>query len=200
MKGKLLLGLALTSMISASAFAMEIHNGKLLKHKEWTTGNLIGTSAKKFSKAEVLKFKENLKLNGVAISDHMTMSYSMANATTGVAGERADVNGVQFAFLLNDSEGTQVYSVFNSICAATSDKTTECMFYQDEIMLDAQGYAFDLQQPSIQPIFNANGSYNTTVMTVIAVEDERYNGFVAESVSQSSGVVIISSGNTKQKV
>lgn len=191
MKGKLLLGLALTSFISANAFALEIKNGKLLSHKVWTTGDIKVIPTKKFSKDAVLKLKDKLKVKGITLNDHTTYTYSAIFSGTGVAGERTPVTGFQVSQVANTSDGTLDFLILNSICAQTSDKTMECMFYQDEIQLDAYGFASSFEEATIEPIFAQDGIYHTEVATHVARLEGDY--FMMESGSSSAGYVDITS-------
>lgn len=55
MKHKLMLGLGLSLLLSANSFAMEIHGGKLIGHKEWTKGNVIKSSFKDIKLSDAIK-------------------------------------------------------------------------------------------------------------------------------------------------
>lgn len=189
MKGKLLLGLALTSFISVNALALEIKNGKLLSHKVWTTGDIKVVPPKKFSKEDVLKLKDKLQIKNLTLHDFNTYTYSVILSNTGVAGERTQVTGYQFFQIKNNSDGTEIFHIFNSLCAQTSDKMTECSFYQDEIQLDAQGYAYSFEEATIAPIFNQEGTYLTEAGTNIARMEGDY--FMPLSGASSAGFVNI---------
>jgi hypothetical protein len=193
MKVKLLAGLALTSMISVSVYALEIKNGKLLKHKTWSEGtSLTNTYVNKTTKHDLASIKNMLKQKNVTFSDNSSMVYSAILPATGKAGQRTDVNGYQFTYIVNESDGTQIYMILNSICAQTSSKTMECMYYADEIQLDAYGMAWDMQEPLIQPIFQDSGTSRIMASTMLAKMDDNEGFFTGIAASTSEGFASIS--------
>lgn len=191
MKGKTTLALVCISIASTSALAIDIQHGKLLKHKEWTTGNVTKTAFTVKPSSELLKLKKPVQATNLSSSDHFGMSYSKGNNAVGNQNERGEVTGFHAIQIHNSSNGSQRYRFDFSICAETSSNTTACSFYSDEIELDTGGIAMVALDSIIDPLFTDSGDFKTFSSTFLSAYDNELNSYVPHSASTSESTITI---------
>lgn len=134
MKKKFLAGLILISAISANSFAMEIPNGKLIKHREWTTGNIKSASFKQTKMKQAFDFKR------LQSNDNRSSFALMKNNRLG-AFTRSD--GATYLYSDNDiglynfSQNQQTFDVKISMCTQDSENYSfNCYDTSDTISLE----------------------------------------------------------------
>lgn len=145
MKHKLMLGFMLSSLLSANSFALEIHGGKLISHKEWTKGNVIKSSVKEIASSTALKipshqFQQNESVNWISANSttYKTAEDSVpVNTDTNFSGN-TDVN------ISNGDSVQKTYTITSYLevipyCISMFCPITEKMV-QDTVTLDPEGY------------------------------------------------------------
>ncbi|OGT44199.1 MAG: hypothetical protein A3F42_04150 [Gammaproteobacteria bacterium RIFCSPHIGHO2_12_FULL_37_34] len=164
MRKKIILGFAIASM-ATSAFALEIYKGRLITHKEWTTGN-----AKGFFKAS--KMIPELKAKGLDAEHSYSYIYSYAASIKSSVNTPVNVSGENYISLYNDTRTKELYHYTFSVCARNSDHTAQCAYYYDEIELEPGGYANSAEQPILQVTFAKPGNYNGWASTSLSKDQE----------------------------
>jgi hypothetical protein len=144
MKNQIIAGLALFYVMTASSFAMEIHNGKLLSQRHWTTGNVMKetiTESKAGSKKQMeffLKTKNNIEAGKDYINTRIALSpgneYHIATA---YAGEEFLALGDNDLFLYNTTGTVQTYNLVTSVCSV---KKAACSMHEYQFELGIDGY------------------------------------------------------------
>src|SRR4029078_9068343 len=114
----LLLSLALAGAVSTNCFAYEIHKGKLLEHKEWTTGAAKGT----FISTPSNKMKPASSATG------NFEIYSSASPAKSLSGSSAKILGDTSIYISNYTDHTQEYRYTISVCGMMADNLENCLF------------------------------------------------------------------------
>ena len=185
MKGKLLLGLTIATLISANSFALEIYKGKLIKHKEWTTGGV------KSSVINAATNTSHLKLNTALASKSATPyleTFSFGGDISGYVGNLVQVIGNNEVYVHNYSDTSQTYYYTLNVCADAGNKEDKCIFYFDEFSLDPDGYVSTNIQPSLYLVYFTPGTYDYYVESA-AVNADRLS---FENMSSAKGNITIS--------
>lgn len=176
MKHKLVLGLILSSVLSANSFAIEIHGGKLLSHKESTKGNVIKSSFKEISKAEALKipFNHLQKNDGENWVLANSGVYSISENTIPV---NTDVNlsGYSYVNIFNSDSASKTYTITSSLfvmgpCDGQLCPLTESTS-QDVVTLDPKGNMSVNRNPFMTTSFSKTGSVSYWVNQDIEAND-----------------------------
>lgn len=157
---KILLGLcfALTAFISSQVYAVEIFKGKILQHKEWSTGQ---------AKA-VFKEVKNLNLKANLNNSSAMMTTSLADIVHGTVGIPVEVKGVSSGSIRNQTESVQTYYYNATVCAETNPFNTDCIYYNDKIELQPGGHLYiEGLQPSLSISFAEAGEHAIYVVTEI---------------------------------
>lgn len=170
MKGKILLfTAAVTALVGANTFAAEIHKGKLLSHKEWSTGNLKFSFAKANS-ADLAKLVQSQKLAGKSGSYTMA-TLSFATAQSAAVGEAVTLTGMNRAEFINATDSTQKYGYISGVCTDVSATESQCAYYYDQFELEPQGSYGTDAQPTLQYTYAQPGSYSKTIFSYVDTED-----------------------------
>lgn len=192
MKGKLLLSLAIASLVSANSFALEIYKGKLVKHQEWTTGG-----AKGFFKSGVVKssFKSHV-MSGHKNSEPYMEASSITKSMKTFVDVPTIVSGEHQVFMNNDSDASQTFTYSLSLCAEVSANQTRCVRYYDELTLEPGGYAISSAEPVLSEAFVAPGTYEIFSQVLVANKypTSDMTAFTSVSTSRSTVEVAASKG------
>lgn len=189
MKGKLLLGLTIATLISANSFAYEIHKGKITKHVEWSTGKNKAV----FKDANVTMPNHNPSAlskskNGMSY----LRSYASANKMTGSVGELVTIPTEHSAAVQNQMDSPQVYYYRFGLCLLTTPHTEECSYSYDEITLEPGGTAYPSRNGTIGTVYFEPGEYTTSASTFLGVRSADSDGQTSnESISISTAKVVI---------
>lgn len=140
MKRKILIALSILSLASSQAFAIEITDGKLISHKESTTGapNKVSFKELKATKYELSKLKNKFSNHYVyAAAKASEMRWDESIGYMFAAGE-------QRYHITNFTDSHQTYKIEKSLCiykASGADvKAVEtCHISDDEIELAPNG-------------------------------------------------------------
>jgi hypothetical protein len=155
---KILIGILIAGLTSSSAFALKITQGKLLSHKEWTTGNIIkatyATHAELSSKdIEKLIYNQHKSLiSGVYTS-------STAEALEGKILTPTTATGSGLAVMHNGSKKAQTFTYTLQTCIDLRDGQKNCAVYEDMIEVEPDSMAFSTKEPSVQFTFDHAGDY-----------------------------------------
>jgi hypothetical protein len=170
MKIKLLVSMAIAAAVGSNAFALEISKGKLISHKEWSTGGAIASSqpGSKTLESVMRRHKSMLK------SENSVSYYFLEAETapaTGRVGEPVSVSNNAFVYARNDTSETQTYNYNFSICTNKSDHIIECVYAGDVIELLPGGFFSNTAQPVLTVKFDKPGSYSTMADSIVYVNN-----------------------------
>lgn len=187
MKGKLLLGLALVSFISANTYAVEIYKGKIIKHKEWSTGTIKVTFKDTKLKLFDLKVSPLHKAN-----DAIPYIQSHANAPVfrGTVGIATPINSEHMVIMQNATTSTQTLYYNFGVCLTTAPHVEECTYSYDEVMLEPGGHIYMPQIADASTTFSEPGSYRFNVSTNAGLVDpDGHMSVLGASLSESDVVI-----------
>src|SRR3990167_8260549 len=102
MKEKLLLGLALASMMTSS-FALEIYKGRVINHKEWMTGNAKGFFKQGKMTDSMMKAKE---LRGDESS--YSSLFSAVHSAKGTVNTPVNLEGDNYIYAYNNTQKDEI--------------------------------------------------------------------------------------------
>ena len=189
MKGKLLLCGTLTTLFCANSFAMEIYKGRIIEHKEWTTGNAKITFKPSDAREARLKFDQQKKQSqnaGAFISTY-------ADSIKGNVGQPITVTGSHIIDVRNDTQATQRYTYILSLCTNTSNHQAQCGYYYDTVELESGGYIFNSYTPMLQVQFDNAGTYTNYAQTLVHTSlESNSSNFNLEMNSNSNATITIS--------
>lgn len=167
MYGKLILGIALTSLASAS-MAMEITHGKLLSHKEWVTGKGVGSFSavdprpkSRLHKAHKISHDNPVGSEGVQITS------SVIDMGDIKVGSPVTFGSVSYVWILNDSQSVQTYKINGRLCSYGNGVQQGCNLFEDVITLDPQGIAMSDRWPRLSLSYEKAGKYVVEAATSV---------------------------------
>lgn len=154
MKKKLLLAcMAFTSIIATHAFAADISKGKVIQHKEWSTGQV---------KAVFHEVKKPLLKSNEGRATVTTSDIDVAYGTVGIP---VTVSATTRIYIRNMTGTTQTFRYNAAVCANTTAQDLECAHYFDVIELEPDGsYRQDIE-PKMIVSFNQAGKYDIRAFT-----------------------------------
>ncbi len=178
MQIKLFISAIAAAAMASNAFAVEIKNGRLLSHKEWTTGSATASfSPGTKTLQDILRKHPQMK----SISSLPTSVASDARPTTGRVGETIAANNDGFVFVVNDTEETREYRYTILMCAQKTDNMQECAYSFDHIELEAGGVFYASKLVALKVKFDKPGLYeaygeafvftNSKIMSSYAITD-----------------------------
>ncbi len=162
------------AIISSSSFAVEIENGRLLQHKEWSTGNIkvsfqpqnIQTIISKLDKNKLEMSNQSLQSNKYHVNDEGEILVAIGSELApakGVVNLPITVTGNQFFGVKNRSSIAQKYAYTFSICVYPSGSAPQCANYADTVELQAGGKFINHLAPVLQFTANKAGTYKTNL-------------------------------------
>lgn len=169
MKGKIILGLSVIALaVGSSGYAMEITKGKLLSHKEHSTGKIKATM--KEMKFDVKKEIANFKAAGSLVQDNGDRIYVKENMydASGITGQDTDLSGSSHIYIVNNTDTNHTYTINTIICA----EQDACNYITDVIDLDPAGVAVAVRAPTITFSYDTAGEYQIGLASMISREDE----------------------------
>jgi hypothetical protein len=207
MKSKLLLGMTLACLLSTNSFSLEITHGKLLSHKEWTTGNVKAVSQEaKHLQIPELQLPPH-KLNNTRYeSDWVDVMTTEAwyNPPLGAqipANRDISLYGVSAVAITNSTSAPVTYTIATSLNVCEQSQIPGslklCWFpsgssiSQDVVTLDAHG-SLTLQNT---PMATINSSYPELVTYWVDSSVTREGGTTAFSSRSSANYLIIEADN-----
>ena len=164
MKMKLLISAVIAAAVCSNAFALHITKGKLISHKEWTTGNAIASYQP--GTKTLQSMKRTLAKLDVNPSTPIFLASETRNAVAHV-GERVSVNNNAFIWVKNNTESTRNYYYNFNICATKSDSIIECVYAYEQIELEPNGEFNNALSPELTVKFNEPGVYETTASSFV---------------------------------
>jgi hypothetical protein len=173
MKGKMLLGLAMMSMVASSAFAMEIYKGKLLNHNETTQGkvkfNLLDAKLDVKKELAAMKAKHLLQQNE---EGDFIGAKNEAIEAFGVVNQDTTLEGNSEVHIMNDTSSAQTYTIRTNICSMDMGGSFFCGMSTDVVQLDPAGYVMGARMPSLTVNYWEAGSYANIVTTTVTREGQ----------------------------
>lgn len=167
MKGKLLLiSAAVTALVSANSFAMEIYKGKLINHKEWSDSNDKFSFKSNVSALPLTLPTHGKKIHGKA-NGNQAMVYAVANGGNFLTNSDVSLTGYGIIYVENDTDAEQTYDYRQSICVNISEHEQHCAQLADSVDLEPGGYFLNQDMPVVNVTFNEPGNYMESVSSEI---------------------------------
>lgn len=165
MKIKLLVSMAIAAAVGSNAFAVQITKGKLVSHKEWTTGGAVaaylpGTK----SLDSLLRDKSMMKQTRIQPYHYVSADTAPVH---GLVGEALSISNDAYVYAYNGSNEIQKYSYTFDICTNRSEHINECVYTFDEIELQPGGNFYNASQPVLKVKFDKPGTYQTIASSYI---------------------------------
>lgn len=187
MKLKLLFGIAVTAAISSNAIALQITNGKLIDHKEWTTAG-----AKSFIKTS----KEPLKNIIDQMSNNKLMHVlikSEIHSINTTIGQPTTFTNQGYISVVNKTDSRRDYNYGIGTCASSDvSGNLECVYYENRVQLEPQGEFFDEVMPSLVMTYNTPGVYDISARTFYDGWGQNRDTPIESSNNESYAKVIVS--------
>lgn len=169
---RIILGLILVIDLTGFAFAFKIHNGRLIEHREWTTGSAVlrvnDTTGKDQKKSIKLVFKE-MKKDIFSENKNGIMLYNkvFASDETGVVGAETVVSGRVGIYIENFySNIAKTYKIYSNFCLGE-----HCARSTYEIQLDPGGFFEIGAKRTVTFNFETPGYYKATLMSSVESDD-----------------------------
>lgn len=175
MKYKMLLGLMLSSFVSANSFAMEINGGKLIGHKEWTNGNVISSS---FNES-----KEKLSLPALRPAGNDESSWIITqNDAFSLQRKSVAINtdvtffGNNLIYIINNETVQKTYIINSNLyiqppCKGHDTCPLTSASAQNTVILDPHGMMSVSLVPTLITQFSVHGTAKYWVMADVTASD-----------------------------
>lgn len=183
MKKLSILCLALTTAMSTQVFSMEIYNGKILDHKEWTTGGARATYIYNAKTKGHLRHLSNLEDEN-NFSDMLTSSIASDFASIGKSLEIQ--NGYHLSFS-NQSKSKKRYRYTFSVCATDDSNLSQCAHFSNSVELNPGGYFNDSDsRPALKMNYRKPGKH------FISANIDSFEGDSHRGIANSYGSILVS--------
>lgn len=162
MKRKILVGLSLIYLATTASYAMDIQGGKLISHKEWTTGSVkaLFADTKKDFKANISRKMRNLP-SAIEQHDGIVLANSMPDQQ-GVVGEETPVVGFVSGYIENLTSTQQTYTINSFICSNMGlGQESDCANSTDIIQLNPNGFINLNKNITMSNVYKLAGNYWT---------------------------------------
>ena len=171
MKRKSLLIATLVSALTiGNCFAMEITKGKLLNHKEFTTGDAkIVFQDKNFKMNDKLKELQNKYFD--TLGDYIGVLGNIDNESTTV-NQPIDIKGAAEIAVSNDTSVIQTYKIVTTLATWTPDNGMITGTSVDTVSLEPSGSISLLRKPILSYSFDKAGNYTTYIMVAAQKEND----------------------------
>ena len=177
MKITKLLCLTIAAAVSANSYALEIYNGKITKHKEWTTGGAKASYVTSSNGASPARFSRQKS------QDHRSQDFKQAAvaAAQGAVNVPMIIDNRHYVFFDNDTTEVKTISYTYSVCSKDSDKMNQCVYYQNEAILQPGGYMSDDIKPVLEITYTTPGKYRVQASTSVTEFGPGSNGTATSS-------------------
>lgn len=141
--------IAMAVLAATQTFALEIRNGKITSHKEWTTGN-----AKAIFKNTSLPISKSK----VTSRDGESAAIDL-DVVHGAVGQPVTWMPRTYAYHHNIGQESETVTYLVSVCTALTENDTDCSHYYDVVELAPGGEMFGGATPEMTTTFDKAGSY-----------------------------------------
>ncbi len=130
------------ALASTSSFALDITNGQLLQHKEWTIGKVLKASQKEMPQNKRLQQLLNASQKQAANPQNTDEILALAYVPDVIVTENQPITvaGDSGIDVVNHSTKKMNYTLQSSLCVFTSLGILDCTKSEDEISLNAGGH------------------------------------------------------------
>lgn len=184
MQIKLFISMAIAAAVASNAFALQITKGKLISHKEWTTGGAIAASLPGTKTLASIMRDKNIMRPGRTHTSYFLQAE--AAPVSGHVGERIPVSNDAYIYAYNDTNEIKHYQYNFNICAIKTEKITECVNSGDVVELQPGGSFHNFGQPVLKVKFDKAGTYVADAASTL------YEGNTKTSVSVSLADITVS--------
>ena len=151
---------------------MEIHNGKLLSHKEINPNGIKIQFNESTNKIMPMQLKDMIARQGDDKGDIVFVADTMNNAI-GLEGKDLVLSAAASIYLENHSDHTQIYNITNRVCFGLSHGGTNCVDSVDQIELESGGWTWPMLVPEVTVNYNQGGAYPYYLDTKVQREGEK---------------------------
>lgn len=169
---RIMLGLVLIIASVNAAFAFKIHNGKLIEHREWTTGDAVVRVKDTTDHDPVnplkLIFQETKKDSFTENKDGIELHNKiLTDGETGAVGTETVINGYVSAYLENfHSYAAKTYKVYSNFCLGEN-----CAKSSYEVQLEPGGYFEFRVKRAVSFNFETPGHYKAVLASLVDGDD-----------------------------
>lgn len=153
---KVLLSCAVISLFSSNVFAgWDIHKGRLINEKKWTTSNNIQLT---FDNVSAQKHFVDPKIEDFydySVDGKIYSSKGSPNVITPIKTN-------ELLWLVNKTNKTKTYTYSTGLCVDTGPNKYECVGYTTDIELEPYGIASLIENPVMHVKFEKPGTYKAT--------------------------------------
>lgn len=167
MERKIIVSITLATL-STSTFALDIHKGKLISHKEWTTDNTPAIYKSYPAKAkEMFAHIKQKNLTSNDKEDVIIYANTGTEALKTAVGSTIPVYANHYIYIRNNSNVKKSFSYMLETCASNSDKTQQCAYFSDVVELEADGYADGYLEPQLEMTFAQPGKFTVSALSMV---------------------------------
>ncbi|OAI46607.1 hypothetical protein AYO45_06255 [Gammaproteobacteria bacterium SCGC AG-212-F23] len=171
---------AMLAGLSVNSFAWNITHGQVLNHKIWTTGNASYVLKDVHQTKNIVQARATD--DQTTPMDHQTL-FVMADlsAATATQGVPVSLYGDHSVYVYNSDSVPHSYPYQYGMCVEVSEHQLDCVYIQDQVMLDAGGEASLTKMPVLKTQFNQAGTHPVYLMVTLGDHMAVSNSYVTVS-------------------
>lgn len=181
---------ALGLLVSVNSFASELYKGKILEHKEWSTGKVKVMFNDSHAPNTFLDINHQLPHAKLSDDGYYVKMETSAINSAGTVGLPILTQGNLMLLVENTGDGTKFFAYTLTVCLGTSEHESLCSNYFDAVQLDPEGYIFTTIAPAQQYAYGQAGTYKDQVSVNLITDTQNVT-------SSSTGVIEIADGKGK---
>lgn len=144
----------ISSAVSMDVLAFDIQKGRLIKHTQSTTGNVLSASIKELSPQKIALKLKTMRQKTNTSSANVTVNLLNPIATPVVIGIPTEISSESYAAVRNDSTETKRYIIVSEVCVMDDS----CAFFTDDVELNPGGSFEFGASPTLNVSFSEEGS------------------------------------------
>jgi len=148
--------------LSSQVMALELHNAKVLDHREWTTGGAQGW------------FKSGNPTTAPSVFSNASARASV-NSASGSVNSNIYITGNHSFNITNSNKEAKTYEYQYKLCADNQ----RCFNYVQHVQVNPGGYVTDSGTSNLAVYFSSAGSYRSSAYTGVkgdAQSEDTANG------------------------
>jgi hypothetical protein len=175
---KQLICIAATISLCTHAFAMEIYKGKVISEKVWSNDGSIAVTG--INKKQQFRHDDGYTYENI---------YSSISSDSAKVNEPVTMNNFHHIRLYNRTDHNKNYWIEENICSQTSDNLNRCIYYNQQIQLEPNGYIDQGKQPILKITYTKPGRYRVTVETS-AIEEFGEGAYIPHTSAGRATILV----------
>ncbi len=152
-----LICLAVVVASGTQAFAIEIYKGKMINHKEWNTGGARGKFVSDFNKSSTMPMSRGH--HALNTNEFSGETFAHATSSSTRVSQPTELTNSNKVYYINNTNENHAYTYTFAACGIESDKVEQCLFYENTVELEPNGYFADESHPTIELTYTKPGKY-----------------------------------------